>query len=328
MNKSKESYRIQKIVTLFVFLLFIVKFFAWHYTKSVAILTDFLEYTVNVITGLIGLFSLKLSSKPKDIDHPYGYGKAEFLSSGLEGLLMIFSGLFILYSGIESYLNANTIQEIGLGIFLITFCGIINYLMGLYAIKKGNENNSLALVGTGKHLLTDTYSTVSIVFGLFLIKLTHYFWIDIIIAIILSILTLYTGYKILRKSIAGIMDEADNELLSEVVVLFEKKRRENWIDLHNLRIIKYGSILHLDCHLTIPWYFNIHEGHEEIKILEELIKTNFGESVELFIHTDGCLDFSCKICTKQNCEVRKFNFQKKINWTIQNISKDSKHQIE
>ena len=131
----------------------------------------------------------------------------------------------------------------------------------------------------------------------------------------------------MRTSIAGIMDEADLKLLNNLVDVLNKNRRENWIDLHNLRIIKYGSTLHCDCHLTVPWYLNVSEAHAEIEALATLIKNEFGQAVELFVHSDGCQEFSCLICSKQHCLVRKHNFEKKVVWTIKNISKDSKHKI-
>ena len=92
-------------------------------------------------------------------------------------------------------------------------------------------------------------------------------------------------------------------------------------------IIKYGSILHLDCHLTVPWYFNVHEAHHEIEILDEMVKDEFGSSVELFVHTDGCLEFSCKLCQVKNCPERKFDCIETIPWTISNISTNRKHRI-
>jgi divalent metal cation (Fe/Co/Zn/Cd) transporter len=123
------------------------------------------------------------------------------------------------------------------------------------------------------------------------------------------------------------MDEADNDLLEKVIELFQESRRENWVDLHNLRIIKYGGTLHLDCHLTVPWYLNIHEAHREIDELSKLVKDNFGESIELFVHTDGCLDFSCAICSKKDCTERKHEFIKKVDWTVKNVSSNEKHRI-
>jgi divalent metal cation (Fe/Co/Zn/Cd) transporter len=124
------------------------------------------------------------------------------------------------------------------------------------------------------------------------------------------------------------MDEADIDLLKNMVDTLNKNRSVNWIDLHNLRIIKYGPTLHLDCHLTVPWYFNVNEAHREIDDLSGLVRKNYGESVELFVHSDGCLDFSCPICDKMECHVRRHPFEKKISWTMENISTNHKHTIQ
>src|SRR5690606_2449640 len=100
------------------------------------------------------------------------------------------------------------------------------------------------------------------------------------------------------------MDEADMEQLQETVSIVEKNKQENWIDLHNLRVIRYGNVLHVDCHMTVPWYLNVHQAHEEIDSLARLIRNRFGESLELFVHNDGCLYFQCHICEKRDCPVR------------------------
>jgi divalent metal cation (Fe/Co/Zn/Cd) transporter len=123
------------------------------------------------------------------------------------------------------------------------------------------------------------------------------------------------------------MDEADQKLLGKMVELLNSNRRENWVDLHNLRVIKYGSVLHLDCHLTVPWFLNVHEAHKEIDALSDLIKKEFGESLELFVHSDGCLPFSCSICNKKNCPERKNNFEQQITWILENISRNKKHEL-
>ncbi len=328
MNKSKENFEIQKKLTLVIVSLFIIKLIAWYYTNSVAILTDTLEYTINVISGFIGLYSLFLSSLPKDRNHPYGHGKVEFLSATIEGTLMVVSGFVIIYEAIDNLKHPHVLKQLDQGIYLVTLTGIINYIVGYFSIKNGTKNNSLALIATGKHMQSDTYATLGIVIGLIIIYFTHLIWIDSLVAFIFAFIIIFSGYKILRTSIAGIMDEADDELLEKMVGYCNENRRENWVDLHNLRFIKYGGTLHLDCHLTIPWYFNINEGHKEVDELEKIVKSNFGDSVELMVHTDGCLDFSCKICDKKECSVRKNDFQQKIEWTIENVSIDCKHKID
>jgi len=99
------------------------------------------------------------------------------------------------------------------------------------------------------------------------------------------------------------------------------------VDIHNLRVIKYGTQLHIDCHLTVPWYLNVHEAHEELDKLQEIIHKKFGDEVEFFVHTDGCLPFSCAICQKQDCPVRQKAFEKKIVWSIDNVVSNEKHTL-
>jgi divalent metal cation (Fe/Co/Zn/Cd) transporter len=163
--------------------------------------------------------------------------------------------------------------------------------------------------------------------GLAFIKFTHLAWLDSVTAIIFAFIIMYTGYHILRHSLAGIMDEADQELLQKMLAVLNANRRTNWIDLHNLRVIKYGNQFHIDCHLTVPWYLNVVEAHKEVEELGRLIKNEFGTVFELFVHTDPCLDFSCSICNKTDCTVRKRPFEKKVEWTLENVLKDKKHSL-
>ena len=327
MSITRENFKFQKILTFVTLLLFFLKIAAWAFTHSVAVLTDALEYTINVIAGLVSLYSLYLSAQPRDANHPYGHGKAEFVSAAIEGILMTGSCFVIIYEAINNLVHPHTFHQLDWGIYIVGFTAAVNYLIGHYAIKMGQKNNTLTLVATGRHMQSDTYGTLAIIGGLILLYFTHLAWIDSVISLIFAVIILISGYKILRSSIAGIMDEADKELLKSIVQYLNEHRRTNWMDIHNLRIIKYGSILHLDCHVTIPWYFNIHQGHDEVKALEDMVRHNFGESVELFVHTDGCLPLSCAICTKADCTERKHTFVTKVNWDVQNVSSNSKHSI-
>lgn len=326
MQGAKQNIRIQFWVATLSIALLVTKLVAYYFTGSVAILTDALESIVNVIAGFFGLFSLYVSAKPRDADHPYGHGKIEFVSAAVEGSMIFLAGILIIYEAVKNLINPTAIQQLDLGIILIAITAFLNFIAGSVCVRVAKKNNSLALLSSGKHLISDTYSTAGILVGLGCIYLTDIVWLDSAVAILFSFIILYTGYKIIRESMAGIMDETDKALLSDMVKLLNENRRENWIDLHNLRIIKYGSTLHLDCHLTVPWYLNVHEAHAEIDALAELVRKNFGESLELFVHSDGCLDFSCKICSKQECNVRKHPFTKRVEWTVENISSNKKHE--
>ena len=130
-----------------------------------------------------------------------------------------------------------------------------------------------------------------------LLRFTGIAWIESATAIIFALFIIVEGSKIIRQSIAGITDEADTDLLQQLIEVLNRDKRTAWIDLHNLRAIKYGSILHLDCHLTVPWYYNVNQAHIEIDELNLLIAQNFPHSLEMFVHTDGCVPpASCRVC--------------------------------
>jgi cation diffusion facilitator family transporter len=322
-----QNFRIQRFIALIAIVLFVIKLIAWYSTGSVAILTDALESTVNVVAGLISLYSLWVAAKPRDADHPYGHGKAEFVSAAVEGSLITVAGLIILYEAINNLVHPHELRQLDFGIILVGITAVINWIAGTYCIRVGERNNSLALVASGKHLRSDTWSTLGIIVGLVLIYFLRWPWLDSAVAMLFALIIMFTGYTIVRNSLAGIMDEADKELLQKLVSWLQDRRRENWVDLHNLRIIKYGSVLHLDCHLTVPWYFNVHEAHQEVDALNSEVKATFGDSVEMFVHSDGCLDFSCSICAKQNCHARQLPFRKQVEWTIENISSNEKPRL-
>ncbi|KAF0241522.1 MAG: cation diffusion facilitator family [Chitinophagaceae bacterium] len=327
MNKGLQNYTIQKWVTVLSVLLFTIKITAYYLTASMAILSDALESIVNIIAGFIGLYSLYVAAKPRDNDHPYGHGKAEFVSAAAEGSLVIAAGIMIIYETILNMLDNVQVKKLDQGIWLVAITALVNYLAGAYCIRIGKKNNSLALESSGKHLQIDTYSTLGVLAAVTLIYFTKIYWLDKAIAIAMSIWIMYNGYTILRKSLAGIMDEADMALLIKFIDVLNTYKKPNWIDLHNLRVIKYGELLHIDCHITLPWYLNVHEAHKEIDLLSDLIKTQFGDAIELFVHTDGCLEFSCAICTKADCTVRQHAFESRLNWTMENLVSNEKHRM-
>ena len=324
-QSSNQNFRLQLWITTLSVVLFVAKIAAYYLTHSLSILTDALESIVNVLAGFIGLFSLYVAAKPRDIDHPYGHGKAEFVSAASEGALIIAAGFLVIYETIQNIVNNNPIGKLDTGLILIGITGAVNYVAGFICLKIGRRNNSLALQASGKHLQIDTYSTIAIIAGLLIMLITHLLWLDKVIAGLMSILIIYNGYKIIRESLAGIMDEADMELLKKFVEILNKNRRENWVDLHNLRVIKYGSTLHIDCHLTVPWFINVHQAHDEVDALGKIITNMFGDAIESFVHTDGCLPFGCPICIKNDCEKRQHPFVNQLEWTLENTVSNKKH---
>jgi cation diffusion facilitator family transporter len=328
LKTEKQNLQVQKWVASVSVLLLVIKIIAYYTTHSVSILTDALESIVNVAAGFIGLYSLYVAAKPRDTDHPYGHGKAEFISAAIEGTMILAAGTLIMYKGIQNLIHPAGLSKIDFGILLVSTTAVINFVMGYFCLRVGKKNNSLALVASGKHLQSDTLSTIGIIAGLVLLYFTGYKWIDSAVALAFGVFIIITGYRIVRSSIAGIMDEADIKLLTRMVEVLNENRRDNWVDMHNLRVIKYGSVLHLDCHLTVPWYLDVNQAHAEIDALAELVRKEFGETLELFVHSDGCLAFQCHICQKQDCPVRQHTFEHRITWTLENVLRNKKHGLE
>ncbi len=324
-NAATINIKVQRTITIVAIVLFVLKLLAYYTTKSVAILTDALESIVNIVAALIGLYSLKISAQPRDLDHPYGHGKVEFISSAIEGVLIIVAGITIIYSAVQNLIVPKAIAKIDFGLIIISVTALVNYIMGVWCINVGKKNTSPALISSGTHLISDTYTTIGVIVGLILIYITNIIWIDSVVALAVAVLIMHAGYKILKTSIEGIMDKADMQLLKDVIAKLERNRSENWIDLHNLRILKYGNVLHLDAHLTVPWFFNVNEAHVEVNKVDALIKNSYGDTVELFIHTDGCLPFSCSICTKANCTERKQPLTNTEIWSTENVLANTKH---
>lgn len=183
-SNPKLKFKIQRIIAISSFLIFIGKLTAYFITNSVGILTDALESIVNVVTGIITLYSIYIAIKPKDENHPFGHGKAEFLSASVEGFLIILAGLIIIFEAIKRLFVPMEVTQLDTGIYIVAFAGLLNYLIGWYSIKIGKKNNSIALISGGKHLQSDTYSSIGLVIGLILLYFTKLAWLDSLIALI------------------------------------------------------------------------------------------------------------------------------------------------
>lgn len=325
---SQENIRVQRWVAGFSVVLLLGKLTAYYLTNSVAILTDALESIVNVVAGFFGLYSLYLSAKPRDAEHPYGHGKIEFISAAVEGVMISFAAIVILFESVKNLITPEPLEKLDTGMVLIAVTGVLNFAVGSWCLYTGNKNNSLALQASGQHLRSDTYSTIGILVGLLLLYVTGLTWLDSVVAILFGCVIFVTGFRIVRSSVAGIMDERDKALLRKMIDALDDHRSKNWVDIHNIRIIKYGSTLHIDCHLTVPWYLNVHEAHDEVDKLRDIVIREFGDAIELFVHSDGCLPISCAICVKDDCPVRYHPFQRRVKWTVQNIERNEKHQAD
>ena len=323
----KKKINIMRNVLLAGIFLTLIKFLAYHLTHSNAVLTDALESIINIIAAAFGLFTLVYASKPKDENHPYGHGKMEFFAVGFEGALIVFAGCGMIYKAMLSFYSESKINQLDIGIYLTASTAFLNFLMGRYMVRQGNKMHSSTLIADGQHLISDTVSSIVLLAGLFLMLITGKSIIDPILTIGLGIYILFVGYRLLRNSMAGLMDETDFKKVLELVKVLNEERKVEWIDIHNLRVVKYGSSLHVDLHLTLPWYENLLTTHDHVKSFENLINKHFENRIEFFIHADPCLSDSCSICSVIDCKERKHPFKEKINWDLGILMKNSPHKL-
>ena len=304
-----------------------IKLTAYFLTHSNAVLTDALESIINIITGIFALFSLYYASRPKDEDHPYGHGKIELLSAGFEGGLIFLSGLLIIAKSVNGFFQPSKIHSLDIAALLSLLAGAGNYVMGKYLLNLGKKHQSVIMTADGKHLISDTVSSIGLVIGLLVIHFTGLLWLDHVIAIIFGGFIFYTGYKLLQQSITGLLDEADYENLEKLITVLNDNRKDKWIDIHNLRVLKYGHTLHIDAHITLPWYDNLDNTHDDVIAVEHIIKEKIHEEIDYFIHSDPCIPASCAICSINNCKVRSTPFERKLNWTLKNLLPNRKHSL-
>lgn len=307
-EEDKLKFNVQKWIVSISFLLLVGKFLAFYITNSVGVLTDALESIVNVSAGLISLFSLRISAKPRDSKHPFGHGKIELISASIEGILIFLAGGFIIIEGIKRLLNPSFPEQLDIGILIIALAGVVNYIMGWYSAHIGKKHNSIALIASGKHLQSDTYSTIGLVAGLALLHFTHIVWIDSALALLFGGIIIYTGVSILRKTIANLMDKADKDVLEQLTSVIKNNRKKEWIDIHNLKIIKHGNILFIDCDLTLPWYYTIQEGNNACDELKEIISKQFHIQTIVSIHSTSCKESLCVHCLIIECRHRQNEF--------------------
>jgi cation diffusion facilitator family transporter len=306
----------------------ILKFFAYYLTDSNAILSDALESIINVIASGFAFYSIRLASLPKDTNHPYGHGKIEFFSAGFEGALIVIASLFIGYEAIVRLLNPTPLHNLGSGSLLIAFTVLINGALGYLLVQEGQKARSLALTADGKHLLSDSVSSVLLLVSVGLVFLTGQVWIDSVASLLFGLIIAYNGVLLVRKSVAGLMDESDVLLMKKVVATIRDHKKDAWIDVHNLRVQQYGSDLHIDCHLTMPYYWPLNQVHEVIHDFENILKSDHPGETEIFVHSDPCLPDCCHFCRLSDCPVRSFPFERDIDWDEMNLTKNQKLFLE
>lgn len=313
------------------FLLFFGKIGAYYLTGSAAVLSDALESIVNIVAASFALYSLVLTSKPADKEHPYGHGKVEFFSAGFEGAMIIIAAFAIIAYAIRDIVIPREISSLDTGAGIIAAASVINLVLGLYLIRTGSKTKSLILIADGKHVMTDSITSFGAVAALILVLVTGIKIFDPIVAIILALNILWTGKHLVRESIGGLMNETDDKIIDSIADDLEEKRKNfpDWIDVHRLRYWKSGDKYMVDFHLIVPYYKSVSESHQTVDTLErEVINALKTKEVESLIHLDPCNPKCCHICNMPECPVRKEPMTTYIKWEGRKITELPNYDID
>jgi cation diffusion facilitator family transporter len=301
------------------------KFYAYYASGSTTLLTDALESIVNVVAAAFAYYSIYLASQPRDLNHPYGHGKIEFFASGLEGVLILLAAMYIFLHAWQHLYARPELTKLDLGIIISLSSAAVNGILGYYLVSQGKSSHSPAIVADGKHLKLDALNGVFIVVALVITYVTNLFWIDSIASLIFASVMCWQGLNLIREAIAALMDETNPEVFQKVIQWIVSNKKQEWIDLHNLRVQQYGGDLHIDCHLTLPRYWDLNRVHDEIHEFEVTIGQVLPTNIEIFVHVDPCLDECCQHCPMANCQIRQHEFIKEIEWNKVNLALNQKH---
>lgn len=297
-------------------LLLATKFWAWHETLSTAVLSDALEGIVNVVAAAFALGSVVFAGRPADRNHPYGHGKIEFFTAAFEGGLISFAAVYVAVHLVHGFMHGAQVQQVDLGMALIFGSGLINAALGWFLIRTGRRHNSLALVADGRHVLSDFVTSAGVIIALYLVRTTGWAWIDLVVAGLIALNLVRTGFKLVRLAAAGLLDEEDREVLERLVAASERSSVAGIIRIHHLRAIRAGRFHHVDAHLVVPEFWDVERAHQASNQFAAGMFAEFGAEGEVIFHTDPCRRTYCAQCDLPECPVRLDPFKKRLPLTV------------
>jgi cation diffusion facilitator family transporter len=293
------------------------KYQAYHLTGSTAILSDALESIVNVVAAVFALGGIIFAGRPADRNHPYGHGKIEFFSAAFEGGLIAFAAVLIVYEVILSLLRGPDVRALDVGVPIVLGAGLVNLLLGWYLVRTGRRYDSLTLVADGRHVLADFYTSAGIVIGLLLVRFTGIAWLDPVVAAVVALNLMWTGFRLVRQAAGGLLDEEDTALLDRLLEVLQPHLGRGVIRVHHLRAIRAGRFHHVDAHLVVPEFWSVERSHELAEDLAERLIKEVGVEGEMTLHTDPCHRVYCRMCDLDDCPVRRETFAGRPRLTLE-----------
>ncbi len=257
-----------------------LKYLAYRMTGSVGLLSDALESSVNLTAALIALWALSVAAAPPDAEHPFGHGKAEYFSSGLESAFILIAAAGVIYSAGDRLLHPQAIQSFTAGLLLTSLATLINGIVAWILLGAGKRLQSITLRANAQHLLTDVWTSVGVILAVVLIVITGWQWLDPAIALLVGLNIIREGIKLLRETLSGLMDQSlPPEQLQQITRHFSPYESQG-LRFHLLRTRLAGSQSFISFHVLVPGDWSVQQGHDLCESLETAIaKTISGAQV-------------------------------------------------
>lgn len=267
----------------------ILKVSAYLLTGSMGFLSDALESGANIIAAIITLVALLVAARPPDNEHAYGHSKAEYLSSGAEGTLILVAAGFIAWQAIVRLLNPEPLNQVALGILVSAAAALANFLVARVLLKAGKEHRSDALTADAQHLMTDVWTSVGVIVGVALVSLTGWLWLDPVVALVVAAQILFTGFKLVRNAVNGLMDAGlPDEEVAQVRSILERFDSEG-VKYHALRTRRSGAQRFVSVHIQVPGDWSVQQGHELLEKIEGEIRSDLSP-VNVLTHIEPVED--------------------------------------
>ncbi|WPE20920.1 cation diffusion facilitator family transporter [Shinella zoogloeoides] len=249
-----------------------LKLIAWWVTGSVALLSDGLESSVNVVAAIVAFAAITYAAKPADKTHPFGHHKAEYLSAVLEGVLIVVAALLIVMEAVPAVMAPASMEAPVMGLVINFAAGVINAVWAYVLIRAGRRYRSPALAADGQHILSDVVTSIGVLIGLVLAIATGYAVLDPLLAILVALNILYQGWKVIAHSVDGLMDHAVEPGEAEAIQAAIAANGAGSLGVHDLKTRRAGSATFVDFHLVVPAAMPVGQAHDICDRLEDAIR--------------------------------------------------------
>ena len=278
---------------------------------SVSVLSEGIHSGVDLLAALIAFFSIRAAAKPADKDHQFGHGKIENVSGTVEAVLIFLAATFIIYEAVDKIITRARPELLDLGIGVMAVSAVVNFFISRYLHRVARQTDSVALEADAWHLTTDVYTSVGVVAGLIVVRLTNWFIVDPLIAIGVAVLIIRAAWSITRKSFGGLVDVRLPRREEDIITTSITEHLGELTGFHDLRTRKAGSQRYIDLHLVLPKSVTLEEAHKLCDHLEGDIRNKLSDSM-ITVHCepceqadDGVCPPDCPIISKGRCKWRK-----------------------